>query len=75
MLVPGTISAEPYRKALIVKLFTYEITVLSNNSSVSFSDRMSAVASYLRLSTEFAKRKAEGAVISIDTMFPLVSSL
>ena len=46
-LIPTTISATPYCKALIVKLFFYQIIVLADTSSLSFSDLMTTVASYV----------------------------
>ena len=46
-LVPTTISATPYCKALIVNLFFYQIIVLADTSSLSFSDLMTTVASYV----------------------------
>ena len=42
-LVPAAISAAPYRKALIAKIFFRQILALTDTSSVSFSDLMSTV--------------------------------
>ena len=43
-LIPAAISAAPYRKALIAKLFFRQILVLADTPSASFSDLMTAVA-------------------------------
>ena len=43
-LVPAAISAAPYRKALIAKLFFRQILVLTDTPSASFSDLMTVVA-------------------------------
>ena len=45
-LVPAAISAAPYRKALIAKIFFRQILALTDTSSVSFSDLMSTVTAF-----------------------------
>ena len=68
-LVPAPISAEPYRKTLIAKLFFCQIISLIDTPSVSFSDLMSTVASYFSLNTGSAEREAEAAVICLRSAF------
>ena len=74
-LVPAPISADPYRKTLIAKLFFCQIISLINTPSVSFSDLMTTVASYFPLNTGSAEREAEAAVICIRSAFFRVSNL
>ena len=64
-LVPDVISVEPYRKALIATLLSHQSMNISDTPSVSFSDRMSTVASSLGLNTGSAEREAETAGIDI----------
>ena len=45
-LVPDAISVEPYCKALITKLFSFQILPLSDTTFLSFSDLMTTVAFY-----------------------------
>ena len=58
-LVSDTTSAEPYRKALIIKLFFRQILPLSENASVFFSDMMTTAASYFSTNTGFTARETE----------------
>ena len=70
-LIHDVINANPYRKALIVKLFFHQTMNLSDTPSMSFSDLMSTIASYFGLNTEFTEREAETAGINIRNAFPL----
>ena len=45
-LVPASISAAPYRKALIVNLLFRQILALTDTPSTSFRDLMTTVAMY-----------------------------
>ena len=58
-LVPDPISAEPYRKALITKLFFRQILSLADSPSVELNDLFSTVASYFSFSTGSAERDAD----------------
>ena len=71
-LVPAAISADTYRKALIAKIFFRQILSLTDASSVSFSNLMSAVVSYFSLSTGSAEREAETAVATIRSNLFLI---
>ena len=71
-LVPAVIFAEPYRKALIAKMFFRQILFLTDAPSVSFSDLMTTVALYYTGSSE---REAEAAVTSIRSVFFRVTKL
>ena len=64
-LVPDPISAEPYRKALIAKLFLHQILSLTNSPSVSVNDLMATVAAYFDINSGSAEREAEAAAKSI----------
>ena len=64
-LIPTAIIAAPYRKALIANLFFRQILALTDTFSVSFSDLMSTIISYLSLNTGSAEREAETAVATI----------
>ena len=64
-LVPVNISALPYRKALIAKLFFRQILGYADSPSISVSDLISIVASYFDMSTAMAEREVESASISI----------
>jgi len=74
-LVSDLISAEPYRKVLIAKLFFHQILSFSDSSSVSFNDLISIVASYFDINTGSAEREAESAAQSISRSFFQVSNL
>jgi len=74
-LVPDAISAEPYRKALIAKLFFYQILSLTDSPSVSFNDLFDTVAAYFDINTGSAEREAEAAAQSISRSFFRVSNL
>ena len=70
-LVSGPISAEPYRKALIVKLFFHQILSLTDSPSVFVNDLMAIVAVYLDINTGSAEREAEAATNSISRSFSM----
>ena len=53
-LVPVLISALPYRKALIVKLFFRQILGFLDYPSISVNDLVSTVVSYFDMSTAMA---------------------
>ena len=74
-LVPDAISAEPYRKALIEKLFFYQILSLTDSPSVFFNDLLATVAAYFDINTGSAEREAEAAAQSISRLFFRVSNL
>ena len=74
-LVPVPISAEPYRKALIAKLFFHQILSLADSPSVSVNDLMATVAAYFDVNTGSAEREAEAAAQSISRSFFHVSNL
>ena len=72
-LVPVPISAEPYRKALIAKLFFHQILSLADSPSVFVNDLMATVAAYFDINTGSAEREAEAAAQSISrSFFPCV---
>ena len=58
-LVSDTISAEPYRKALVTKLFFCQILPLSDNLCVFFSDLMTTTVSYFGINTGSTERAAK----------------
>ena len=60
---------------MIAKIFFRQILTLTDMSSVSFSDLMATVASYLSLNTGSAEREAETAVETICSNFFLISNL
>ena len=74
-LVPAAISAAPYRKALIAKLFFRQILALTDSPSTSFNDLMTTVALYFSLNTGAAEREAESAVAFIRSNFFLIPNL
>ena len=74
-LVPAVIFAEPYRKALIAKMFFRQILFLADAPSVSFSDLMTTVALYSSINTGSSEREAEAAVTSIRSVFFRVTKL
>ena len=67
--VPVPISAEPYRKALIAKLFFNQILSLTDSPSVSVNDIMAIVAVYFDINSGFAEREAEAVAKSISRSF------
>ena len=74
-LVPDPISADPYRKALIVKLFFRQILSLADSPSVELNDLLFTVASYFCFSTGSAERDANIAAQSISRAIFRVSNL
>ena len=68
-LVSVPISAEPYRQALIAKLFFHQILSLTDSPSVSVNDLMATVATYFDINTGSAEREAEAAAQSISRSF------
>ena len=68
-LVPVAISAEPYRKALISKLFFRQILPLADATYVSFSDLMTTIALYFSINTGSSERESEATVTSIRSNF------
>ena len=77
-LVPDAISAEPYRKALIAKLFFHQILSLTDSPSVTFNDLLATVAAYFDINTGSAEREAEAAAQSLSRSFttsPISSGL
>jgi len=68
-LVPDPISAEPYRKALIEKIFFHQILSLSDSPPVSFNDLIATVASYFDINTGSAEMETETATQSIFRSF------
>ena len=68
-LVPDNISADPYHKALIAKLFFHQILSLTDSPPVSFNDFLATVAAYFDINTESAERDAEAASQSISRCF------
>ena len=73
--VPAAISTEPYRKALISKLFFRQILPLADATYVSFSDLMTTVALHFSINTGLSKRESDAAVISIRSNFFRVTNL
>ena len=61
MLVFDAISAGPYLKALLTKLFIHCILDLSNNPSLFFSDLITTATSYFSINTGFIERETESA--------------
>ena len=74
-LVPAAISAEPYRKALIAKLFFRQILPLADATYVSFSDLMTTISLYFSINTGSSERESAAAVTSIRSHFFLVTNL
>ena len=74
-LVPDAISAEPYRKALIAKLFFHQIFSLKYSPSVSFDDLLATVAVYVDINTGSTEREVEAAAQYISRSFFRVSNL
>ena len=74
-LVLDNISSEPYRKALIAKIFFLQTLSLSDSPSVSFNDLMATVAAYFDINTGFPEREAETATQSIYRYFFRISNL
>ena len=64
-LVPVFISAFPYRKTLIAKIFLRQIFGYVDSPSISISDLVSTVASFFDISTAMTEREAETTAISI----------
>ena len=72
-LVPVCISAPPYRKSLIAKLFFRQIHGHAESPSISYSDLVTTVATYFDMSTAMAEREAETAAHSIrDSIFRVI---
>ena len=67
--------AEPYRKALIAKLFFCHILPLANSTSVELNDLLSTVASYFSIRTGSAERDADTAAQSLSRSFFLIFNL
>ena len=74
-LVSDNINAEPYRKALIAKIFFHQILSLTDSPSVSFNDLLATVGAYFDINTESVEREAEAAAQSISRSFFRVSNL
>ena len=74
-LVPVAISVEPYRKALITKLFFRQILPLADATCVSFSDLMTTVALHFSINTGSSERESDVAVTSIRSNFFRVTNL
>ena len=55
-IIPPGISAEPYRKTIIVILFFHHILSLSSSPSVAISDLTATVATYCGIPTGSAER-------------------
>ena len=70
-VVPDPISAKPYRKALIAKLFLHQILSFTDSPSVSVNDLMATVAVYFDINTGSAEREAEAAAKSISRSFSM----
>ena len=70
-LVPVPISAEPYRNALIAKLFFHQILSLADSPSVSVNDLIATVAAYFDINTGSLEREAEAAAQSISRFFSM----
>ena len=68
-LVSDPISAEPYRKALIAKLFFYQILSLADSPFVELNDLLSTIASYFSISTGSDERDTDTAAQSISRSF------
>ena len=74
-LVPAAIGAEPYRKALIAKLFFRQILPLTDATYVSFSNLITTVSLYFSINTGSSERESAAAVVSIRSNFFLVTNL
>ena len=74
-LVPDPTSAEPYRKALIIRLLFRQILTLADSPSVELNDLLSTVASYFTINTGSAEREADTAAQSIFQSFFRVYNL
>ena len=64
-LVPDPVSAESYRKMLVVKLFFRPTITLSDTPSISFNDLISTIASYVGLNIGSAESETKVTFISI----------
>lgn len=62
-LVPAVISAAPYRKALVYKIFFRKILAFTDTLSVSFSNLMTTVVSYFFLNTSAVRKNAENLLL------------
>ena len=60
MLVPDNISAEPYRKELIEKIFFHQIFSLIDSLSVSCNDLLGMVAAYFHINTGPVEKISRG---------------
>ena len=60
-LVSNAISVEPYRKALITKIISCQILLLSDNPSVFFSDLMTTTSPDFGINTGSTERYVESA--------------
>ena len=67
--VPDNISAEPYRKALIAKLFFHKILSLTDSPSAFFNDLLATIAAYFDIITGSAEKEAEASAQSISLYF------
>ena len=74
-LVPDNINAEPYRKALIAKLFSHQILSLIDSPTVSLNDLMATVAACFDINTGSAEWEVKIAAPSISCSFLQVSNL
>ena len=74
-LIPVPVSTEPYRKALIAKLFFHQILSLTDSHSVSVDGIMATVAVYFDINMGSVEREAEEAAQSITRSFFNVSNL
>ena len=74
-LVPVSISALPYRIALIAKFFFRQILGHAESPSISFSDLVTTVATYFDMSTAMAERDVETAADSIRNSILCVSNM
>ena len=74
--VPDNISAEPYHKALIAKIFFHQILSLTDSPSASFNDLLATVAAYFDIITGSAEKEAEAAAqsTSLSFLFPRFNS-
>ena len=59
--VPDNINAEPYRNALITKLFFHQILSLTDSPSVFFTDLLAIIAAYFDIATGCVKIEAKAA--------------
>ena len=74
-IVPPNISAEPYRKAMIVILFFRHIIPLSSSPPVTISDLTATVAAYFVIPTGSVEREAKRIVESVRHAFFVVGNL